>query len=83
MLSDPNVKQILPKVGNRYEAALALAKRARNIENKRVIEGDPCIKDAVDIAGTEIANGTVRVKIHGKYVCEEEKESVEEEKEEE
>lgn len=26
MLSDPNVKKIVPKVGNRYQAALAIAK---------------------------------------------------------
>ena len=32
MLSNPNVSQIIPKAGNRYESALAIAKRARNIE---------------------------------------------------
>ena len=36
MLSDPNVKKIVPKVGNRYQAALAIAKRARDIEKRRV-----------------------------------------------
>lgn len=34
MLSDPNVKKIVPKVGNRYQAALAIAKRARDIEKE-------------------------------------------------
>ena len=67
MLSDPNVKKILPKVGNRYEAALAIAKRAREIENRRVIEGDPDIKDAVDIAAEEIVDEKVYVKVNGKY----------------
>lgn len=28
----------MPKAGNRYESALALAKRARNIENRRLVE---------------------------------------------
>ena len=68
MLSDPNVKKVVPKVGNRYKAALAIAKRARDIENRRVIEGDPDIKDAVDIAATEIAEEKVYVKINGEYV---------------
>jgi dTDP-4-amino-4,6-dideoxygalactose transaminase len=36
MLSNPNVSEIMPKVGNRYESALAIAKRARNIEARRV-----------------------------------------------
>lgn len=70
MLSDPNEKKILPKVGNRYEAALAIAKRARDIENRRVMEGDPEIKDAVDIAAEEIVDEKVYVKINGKYTVE-------------
>ncbi|MDO4283003.1 MAG: DNA-directed RNA polymerase subunit omega [Clostridia bacterium] len=69
MLSDPNVKKIMPKAGNRYQSALAIAKRARNIENRRVIEGDNCIKDAVDIAAQEIVDGKVLVKFKGEYVC--------------
>ena len=59
MLSDPNVKKIVPKVGNRYQAALAIAKRARDIEKRRVIENDPDITDAVDIAGKEIAENRI------------------------
>ena len=67
MLSDPNVKKILPKVGNRYEAALAIAKRARDIENRRVIEGDTEIKDAVDIAAQEIVDEKIYVNIKDRY----------------
>jgi len=78
MLSDPNVKKILPKVGNRYEAALAIAKRARNIENRRVMEGDPDIKDAVDIAAEEIVDEKVYVKIDGKYTVEPDEKKLEE-----
>lgn len=78
MLSDPNVKKILPKVGNRYEAALAIAKRARNIENRRVMEGDPDIKDAVDIAAEEIVDEKVYVKINGKYTVEPDEKKLEE-----
>lgn len=70
MLSDPNVKKIMPKVGNRYESALALAKRARNIEERRVAEDDRNIKDAVDVAACEIAEGKSFVKIDGKYIIE-------------
>ena len=70
MLSDPNVKKICPKVGNRYEAALAISKRARDIAQKRYEENDPEIKDPVDIASEEIADGKAFVKMHGKYVVE-------------
>lgn len=79
MLSDPNVKKIMPKAGNRYQAALAIAKRARNIENRRVIEGDDCIINAVDIAAKEIVDEKVLVKVHGEYVVEPKKEVEQEE----
>lgn len=72
MLSNPNVSQIMPKAGNRYESALAIAKRARNIENRRIMEGDRDITDAVDVAAKEIAEGVVKVKAHGEYVATEE-----------
>ena len=68
MLSKPNVKEVLPKVGNRYEAAVAIAKRARDIEKRRVMEGDSDITDAVDIAAKEIAEEDVFVKKDGKLV---------------
>lgn len=80
MLSDPNVSQVMPKVGNRYEAALAIAKRARNIEERRCAEGSRDIKDAVDIAAKEIAEEKVYVKIHGEYVIEPKENFEEEEK---
>lgn len=72
MLSNPNVSQIIPKAGNRYESALAIAKRARNIENRRIVEGDKDITDSVDIAAKEIAEGKVKVKKNGEYVVNEE-----------
>ena len=68
MLSKPNVKEIMPKVGNRYESALAIAKRARYIENRRIVEGSRDIRDAVDVAANEIADGEVLVKKDGEYV---------------
>ena len=58
MLSDPNVKKILPKVGNRYEAALAIAKRARDIENRRVIEGD-----TENTVGKELRRSSISVRV--------------------
>ena len=68
MLSKQNVKEIMPKVGNRYESALAIAKRARYIENRRIVEGSSDIRDAVDVAANEIADGEVLVKKDGEYV---------------
>ena len=68
MLSNPNVNEIMPKVGNRYESAIALAKRARKIAKNRLEEGSDDIRDAVDVAGEEIENEKVYVKKNGKYV---------------
>jgi len=75
MLSKPNVKEVMPKVGNRYQSVLALAKRAREIEEKRVREAeakavaiaDRCIEDSVNIAAKEILEGKVYIKINGEY----------------
>lgn len=78
MLSDPNVKKIVPKAGNRYQAALAIAKRARDIEKRRVIEGDPDITDAVDVAAKEIVDEKVYVKVNGEYVIKPDLEKIEE-----
>lgn len=68
MLANPNISQIMPKAGNRYQSALAIAKRARSIENRRLIEGDRDIHDAVDVASEEIVSGEVKVLINGEYV---------------
>lgn len=70
MLSKPNVSEVMPKVGNRYETALAIAKRARDIEKRRVIEGSTDIRDAVDIAAEEIAEEKVYVRKDGQFVVE-------------
>jgi len=70
MLSNPNINEILPKVGNRYEAVLAISKRARSISKKRVEEGSDDIRDAVDVAAEEIAENRVYVRKNGKYVVE-------------
>ncbi len=70
MLSKPNVKEIMPKAGNRYQAALALSKRARNIEERRVSEGDKDIHDAVDLAAEEIVEEKAYVKVAGEYIIE-------------
>ncbi len=81
MLSKPNVKEIVPKVGNRYQSVLAIAKRARKIEkdrlekfnqNKdRIKEGkedySEYVFDAVDRAAKDIADGKIYIKIDGKY----------------
>ena len=70
MLSNPNINEILPKVGNRYEAVLAISKRARAISKKRVEEGSDDIRDAVDVAAEEIVENRVYVRKNGKYVVE-------------
>ena len=61
MLAKPSVDEVMPKVGTRYELAIAVAKRARQIAERRIEEGDPDITDAVDIATREIAENKVRV----------------------
>ena len=68
MLSSPNVNDLMGKAGNRYETALAVAKRARAIAAKRLKRGDLNIKDTVDLAAEEIFNGVALVKIDGEYM---------------
>lgn len=61
MLAKPSVNDVMPKVGTRYELAIAVAKRARQIAERRIEEGDPDITDAVDVATREIAEDKVIV----------------------
>lgn len=72
MLANPNINQILPKVGNRYEAAIALSKRARKIAQIRLEEESTDIRDTVDVAAEEIAEGKVYVKKNGSYYSDKE-----------
>ena len=61
MLSKPGVKETVGKVGTRYETAVAVAKLARRISEKRIEDLDPDITDPVDVATEEIADGKVKV----------------------
>lgn len=62
MLSNPSVGDLMDKVGNRYEVALAVATRARQIAKKRIADESDDISDTVDIASKEIAEGKIRIK---------------------
>jgi DNA-directed RNA polymerase subunit K/omega len=68
MLSKPNINELIKKAGNRYEVALAIAKRARNISLRRIERGDANIKDTVDLAATEIYEEKALVKKNGEYI---------------
>ncbi len=61
MLAKPNAKDIMSKVGTRYEVAVAVAKRARQISEERIEEGDPDISDPVDVAAKEIDSEKVKI----------------------
>lgn len=66
MLSKPNVEELMGKVGSRYDVALAVAKRARQIADKRLTSQDGCISDAVNLASIEIDEDKVVVTKVGK-----------------
>jgi len=68
MLSKPNINELIKKAGNRYEVALAIAKRARTISQRRLERGDANIKDTVDLAATEIYEEKALVKKNGEYI---------------
>ncbi len=68
MLSKPNINELIKKAGNRYEVALAIAKRARSISQRRLERGDANIKDTVDLAATEIYEEKALVKKNGVYI---------------
>ena len=76
MLAKPNVKDIMPKVGTRYEVAVAIAKRARQISEERLEEGNPDISDPVDVASKEIDTEKVKL-VKGKLEEVEEKTEIE------
>lgn len=61
MLSKPSVNEMMKKIGNRYEVALTVAKRARQISARRLEEGDLDISDPVDVASNEINEGDINV----------------------
>lgn len=52
MLSKPNVKEVMPKVGNRYQSVLAISKRARQIEAETLEKRKNC-KEALKQTGKE------------------------------
>lgn len=79
MLAKPNVIDMSSKVGDRYEVAIAVAKRARQIEKKRYETGDRDIRDSVDLATEEIYEDKVKIIKNGSYVVEPEKPENEEE----
>lgn len=61
MLSKPNVEELMGKVGSRYDVALSVAKRARQIAEKRITSQDGCIADTVNLAAMEIDENKVVV----------------------
>lgn len=61
MLAKPNVSELIEKADSRYEVALAVAKRARQIAKARLEEGNPDIKDPVDKAAVELEKGKVSI----------------------
>lgn len=66
MLSKPNAEELMSKVGSRYDVALAVAKRARQIADKRIMSQDGSIADAVNLAAIEIDENKVIVTKVGK-----------------
>ena len=61
MIIRPAMTELLKKVPGKYSLVIGTAKRARQISNKRVEEGDPDISDPVDVATKEIDAGKVTV----------------------
>lgn len=61
MLEKPNVIELMPKVGSRYDVVLAVSKRARNIADRRIKNGDDDISDPVDVAANELSEDKVQV----------------------
>ena len=61
MLSKPNVKEIMPKVGNRYQSVLAIAKRAREITDDIVLKGDIVEEKPVNLAIKDFNKGKFKI----------------------
>ena len=58
---NPDLRELLKNKTSRYSLVTAVAKRARQISNKRIEEGDPDISDPVDVASKEIDEGKIVV----------------------
>ncbi len=60
MLAEPTIDKILEKSGkSRYETALLIAKRAREISAKRLETDSDEILDPVEVATYELMNGDI------------------------
>lgn len=60
MLAEPTIDKILEKSGkSRYQTALLLAKRAREIAAKRLETDSDDIVDPVEVATYELVNGDI------------------------
>ena len=59
MIFEPSVEELTKKVGNNYELANLLAKRAREIVEKPTEEELESGKKALQLAAEEIAEGKV------------------------
>lgn len=59
MIFEPSVEELTKKVGNTYEVANLLAKRAKEIVQHPTEEFENGSKKAIQIAAEEIASGEV------------------------
>lgn len=59
MIFEPSVEELSKKVGNSYELANVLAKRAKEIVQHPTEEFESGEKKAIQIAAEEIKNGDV------------------------
>lgn len=60
MLAEPTIDKILEKSGkSRYQTALLIAKRAREIAAKRLETDSDDIVDPVEVATYELVNGDI------------------------
>lgn len=65
MLEKPSINELAKKTGeNRYSTALLIAKRARQIADKRTRTESEDIRDCVDIATHEVYEDKVKMTLN-------------------
>lgn len=84
MLAEPTIDKVLEKSGkNRYETSLLIAKRAREIGDKRLETDSDEILDPVEVATRELMNGDIEFLSEEEAKAEEEAKEAEETEEKE
>ena len=59
MLLDPAVEELIEKVGNKYEMTNIVAKRAKEIQKKNIVDEVNSTENDITVAAKEVHSGKI------------------------